>query len=561
MNDGMVETLPGVEVKAVRNATISVDKAEGIVEAFAAAVGNKDSVGDIIVPGAFAKSLNRRKPRVVWGHNWNEPIGKVLEITEVTSSDPRLPQKMKQAGVGGLFVKVQFNLNSERGREAFASVMFFGEDQEWSIGYKTIQSDFDPVKGAKMLKEVELYEVSPVLHGANNLTGTISVKSDDGVATDSTTSNDMSACEFSYGPMDADSKSFSFNMDEKEYFNGHSYERDDESDERRMVRKAFQQAFGTMDDVKFVDTDKVVFTRPGEGMWMSKYRRQGRRIELTRPVRARSQLVYMPVEVTPAGPPVIPPAQPMAAVGNDPHRMGACPKCGYVDEHKLGEKREFSPEQREGMAERDTAMEGGSYPISNVEDLKNAIQAIGRAKDPDAAKRHIRKRARALGAENLIPDSWSEKSGEPEDIETKVGRVLSNSNMGKLRQASELLNQVVSAGLPPAKPSMEDEAEEKKTLTGKVVHIEEKGEDNTEVAPEFHDTIAKLATKHDWQIVAPEGKEMQRLTHAVDIYLTTDDNIGDQMKELATAIEGAECELSVSVERDVKTISEVFQTN
>ena len=46
--------------------------------------------------------LKRRKPRVVWGHDWNQPIGKVLEIYEVPKSDPRLPEKMKRAGIGGL---------------------------------------------------------------------------------------------------------------------------------------------------------------------------------------------------------------------------------------------------------------------------------------------------------------------------------------------------------------------------------------------------------------------------------------------------------------------------
>jgi HK97 family phage prohead protease len=157
---------------------LSVDEAEGIVEAFVAGIGNKDSVGDIVLPGAFAASLKRRKPRVVWGHNWNEPIGKVLDIYEVGPDDPRLPAKMKAARIGGLFARVQFNLKSERGREAFANIAFFGMEQEWSIGYKTITAAYDNTRQANLLREVELYEVSPVLHGANQLTGTISVKSD-----------------------------------------------------------------------------------------------------------------------------------------------------------------------------------------------------------------------------------------------------------------------------------------------------------------------------------------------------------------------------------------------
>jgi len=161
------------------NGQVNLDEAQGIVECFVAGIGNKDSVGDICVSGAFAKSLQRRKPRVVWGHNWNDPIGKVLEIYEVPAKDPRLPMKMKMAGIGGLYARVQFNLQSEKGREAFSNVAFFGEEQEWSIGYKTLRSQYDQNLQANVLYEVELYEVSPVLHGANQLTGTISVKSDE----------------------------------------------------------------------------------------------------------------------------------------------------------------------------------------------------------------------------------------------------------------------------------------------------------------------------------------------------------------------------------------------
>ena len=172
-------TFDDIHFKAM-NGQFNIDEAQGIVECFVAAVGNKDSVGDIVASGAFTESLKRRKPRVVWGHNWNDPIGKVIEIYEVPAHDPRLPGKMKQAGVGGLYAKVQFNLATEKGREAFASVAFFGGDQEWSIGYKTLQATFDPAMQANVLREVELYEVSPVLHGANQLTATISVKSDEG---------------------------------------------------------------------------------------------------------------------------------------------------------------------------------------------------------------------------------------------------------------------------------------------------------------------------------------------------------------------------------------------
>lgn len=74
--------------------------------------------------------------------------------------------------------------------------------------------------------------------------------------------------------------------------------------------------------------------------------------------------------------------------------------------------RDFSEEERRRLAKTGAAMPDGSFPIVTKEDLANAIQAIGRAKNPDAAKRHIKKRARALGAEDMIPESWGGPADE-----------------------------------------------------------------------------------------------------------------------------------------------------
>lgn len=70
------------------------------------------------------------------------------------------------------------------------------------------------------------------------------------------------------------------------------------------------------------------------------------------------------------------------------------------------EKRDYSDKQRRAMASRGQAMPDGSYPIADRADLENAIQAFGRAKNPAAVKRHIIKRARALGLTELLPESW-----------------------------------------------------------------------------------------------------------------------------------------------------------
>jgi hypothetical protein len=65
-------------------------------------------------------------------------------------------------------------------------------------------------------------------------------------------------------------------------------------------------------------------------------------------------------------------------------------------------------DEREKLAEKGIAMPNGSYPIRNVEDLKNAIQAYGRSKESDRAKvrKHIAKRANALKVRHMVPEEW-----------------------------------------------------------------------------------------------------------------------------------------------------------
>lgn len=70
------------------------------------------------------------------------------------------------------------------------------------------------------------------------------------------------------------------------------------------------------------------------------------------------------------------------------------------------EKRDYSTTSRERMAESGNAMPDGSFPIANRADLMNAIRSVGRAKDYEKAKAHIVRRARALGATDMLPEDW-----------------------------------------------------------------------------------------------------------------------------------------------------------
>ncbi|MFG7180676.1 hypothetical protein ACGYQ5_14205 [Burkholderia pseudomallei] len=83
-------------------------------------------------------------------------------------------------------------------------------------------------------------------------------------------------------------------------------------------------------------------------------------------------------------------------------------------------KRDFSEDRRKEDADKGKAMPDGSFPIENKSDLENAIKAYGRAKDKEAAKKHIMARAKALGAEDMLPENW-EKLVEATDVQKADG--------------------------------------------------------------------------------------------------------------------------------------------
>lgn len=79
----------------------------------------------------------------------------------------------------------------------------------------------------------------------------------------------------------------------------------------------------------------------------------------------------------------------------------------YVDRLVALSNRTFSTERREKLADKGQAMPDGSFPIPDVDALRRAIQSFGRGKgDKVALKAHIKRRARALGHAEMIPDGW-----------------------------------------------------------------------------------------------------------------------------------------------------------
>ena len=86
------------------------------------------------------------------------------------------------------------------------------------------------------------------------------------------------------------------------------------------------------------------------------------------------------------------------------------------------EKAEFSEKERKKLVKKKEAEPDGSYPIRNVSDLKNAIQAIGRSKNPEKTKRWIKKRAKELNKEELLPETWK---AEKTDLQKAEDLLLS----------------------------------------------------------------------------------------------------------------------------------------
>ncbi len=101
---------------------------------------------------------------------------------------------------------------------------------------------------------------------------------------------------------------------------------------------------------------------------------------------------------------------------------GSAPKVANDNDADDMGKAEFSDSSRKDLADSGKALPDGSYPIRNKSDLGNAIQAFGRAKDKGKAKAWIIRRARALGATGMLPDSWSvSKSDDDSDYEWSEG--------------------------------------------------------------------------------------------------------------------------------------------
>ena len=133
-------------------------------EGYGSIFGNVDSYRDIVVKGAFNRTIknNKNRIKILWQHDSYEPIGRPVEIYE----DEK-----------GLYLKAKL-CNTDIGKKAY-ELMKEKVLDEMSIGYQTLVHEYDKEKDIRYLKEVKLFEVSVVTWAANEKAKINDVKFED----------------------------------------------------------------------------------------------------------------------------------------------------------------------------------------------------------------------------------------------------------------------------------------------------------------------------------------------------------------------------------------------
>lgn len=141
-----------MDFKAVKFETKAIS--DDIFEGYASFFNNIDAYDDIIEKGAFRKTIseNRSRIKVLWQHDANEPIGLPIDMTEDDN---------------GLYVKAKISM-TDTGKKAMMLIKD-GVITEMSIGYDVVKDDYKMLgtKRVRLLKEVKLWEFSPVTFAAN----------------------------------------------------------------------------------------------------------------------------------------------------------------------------------------------------------------------------------------------------------------------------------------------------------------------------------------------------------------------------------------------------------
>ena len=146
----------------------TVDDEKGSVEAVFSVYNTLDTDGDVVIPGAIKSGFKNNQVPMVFAHKWDQPIGKGVIDTDDDKATFR----------GSFFME------TEAGKEAYNLAKEMGDLQEWSFGFRIndyevapFQKDGQDEVDVRYLKDLEVFEVSPVLVGANRETYTLAIKS------------------------------------------------------------------------------------------------------------------------------------------------------------------------------------------------------------------------------------------------------------------------------------------------------------------------------------------------------------------------------------------------
>lgn len=143
-------------------ARIDAEVAEdGTIAGYASRFGVEDQGGDIVVKGAYKKSLQSGLvPKMLWQHYASEPIGVWTKVYEDEV---------------GLRVEGKINLDLVKGREVY-SLLKSGAIDGLSIGYATVKA-VNRSGGGRYLNDLKLWEVSLVTFPMQLEAGVDDVKS------------------------------------------------------------------------------------------------------------------------------------------------------------------------------------------------------------------------------------------------------------------------------------------------------------------------------------------------------------------------------------------------
>jgi hypothetical protein len=175
------KTFTAIEVK------VPLDAPLGTVDAYVSASLNEDYGGDIVQPGAFKQFTADVKsgawpkwPTLLFNHGIELGLaavtGKVVDMEDVPPGDPRLPDRLRLKGLGGLWARTKYNLKTQAGRDAYEH-RIAGDISDYSYMYEAPDTEIDS-KGRRLLKKIyPVFEISDVLVGMNPETFAVSMKS------------------------------------------------------------------------------------------------------------------------------------------------------------------------------------------------------------------------------------------------------------------------------------------------------------------------------------------------------------------------------------------------